>query len=88
MNKNDFLFTYGSWEVLEGWEVQVIPEVPRSLAGRTNRGKRIKIMHGCPFDGTAIQAHLPKRVGWPCPVRSALKRTPVQDFNSFSIMFY
>ena len=35
-----------------------------------------------------IQAHLPKRVGWPCPVRSALKRTPVQDFNYFSIMFY
>ena len=31
---------------------------------------------------------LPKRVEWPCPVRSALKRTPVQDFNSFSIMFY
>ena len=36
----------------------------------------------------AIQAHLPKRVGWPCLVRSALKRTPVQGFNSFSIMFY
>ena len=31
---------------------------------------------------------LPKWVGWLCPVRSALKRTPVQDFNSFSIMFY
>ena len=29
---------------------------------------------------------MPKRVG--CPVRSALKRTPVQDFNSFSILFY
>ena len=27
-------------------------------------------------------------LNWPCPVRSALKRTPVQDFNSFSIMFY
>ena len=24
---------------------------------------------------------------WPCPVMSALKRMPVQDFNSFSIMF-
>ena len=36
----------------------------------------------------AIQAHLPKRVGWPCTVRSALNRTPVQDFKSFSIMFY
>ena len=29
-----------------------------------------------------------KRVGWPCPVRSALKRTPIQDFNSFSMIFY
>ena len=27
-------------------------------------------------------------LNWPCPVRSALKRTPVQDFDSFSIMFY
>ena len=27
-------------------------------------------------------------MGWPCPFRSALKRTSVQDFNSFSIMFY
>ena len=24
---------------------------------------------------------------WPCPVKSALKRTPVQDFKSYSIMF-
>ena len=30
----------------------------------------------------------PKRGGWLCPVRSALNKTPVQDFNSFSIMFY
>ena len=27
-------------------------------------------------------------VGWLCPVRSTLKRTPVQDFKSVSIMFY
>ena len=27
-------------------------------------------------------------LNWPCPVRSALKRTPVQDFSSFPIMFY
>ena len=27
-------------------------------------------------------------MGWPCPVRSALNRTPVPDFDSFSIMFY
>ena len=39
------------------------------------------------LQGTEIQAHLPKRVGWLCPVRSALKRTPVEDLNSFSIMF-
>ena len=25
---------------------------------------------------------------WPCPLWSALKRKPMQDFNSFSIMFY
>ena len=27
-------------------------------------------------------------LNWLCPARSALKRTPVQDFNHFSIMFY
>ena len=56
--------------------------------------KRIKILHGLPFEGwpnmawpiQPISQFLPKRVGWPCPVRSALKRTPVQDFNSFSII--
>ena len=56
-------------------------------------GKRIEILHGCPFEGWPNRAwpfkpFLPKWVGWPCPVRSALKRTPVQDFNSFSILFY
>ena len=56
-------------------------------------GQRIKILHGCPFKGWPNRAwpskpFLPKRVGWPCPVRSALKRTPVHDFNSFSIIFY
>ena len=58
--------------------------------------KRIKILHSCPFEGwpnrawpiQPISRYLPKRVGWPCPVRSALKRTPVQDFNSFSISIY
>ena len=29
-----------------------------------------------------------KRVGCPWPVRSALKRTRMQDFGSFSIIFY
>ena len=28
-----------------------------------------------------------KGLGWQCPVRSVLKRTPEQDLNSFSIMF-
>ena len=59
-------------------------------------GKRIKILHGCPFEGwpnrtwpiQPISQFLPKRVGWPCPVSSAFKRTPVKDFNHFSIMFY
>ena len=27
----------------------------------------------------AIQAHLPKMEEWPCPVRSALKKTTVQN---------
>ena len=30
----------------------------------------------------------PTCFGWPCPVRPALKRTPVQDFNSSTVMFY
>ena len=56
-------------------------------------GKRIKILHGRPFEGWRNRAWpskpiLPKWVGWLCPVMSALKRTPLQDFNSFSIMFY
>ena len=34
-----------------------------------------------------LQAYLPKRVGWPFHVRSALKRIPVQDFNAFFMMF-
>ena len=55
--------------------------------------KRIKMLHGCPFEGRPNRVwpskpFLPKWVGWPCPVRSAPKRTPVQDFNSLSIMFY
>merc|ERR1712153_287243 len=40
------------------------------------------------FPNQPISRFLPKRVGWPCPVRSAHKRTPVQDFDSFSIMLY
>ena len=41
-----------------------------------------------PLPVQPISQFLPKRVGWPCPVRSALKRTHVQDFNYFPIMFY
>ena len=37
---------------------------------------------------TAIPPFLADGLEWPCPVRSALKRTPVQDFNSFPIIFY
>ena len=35
-----------------------------------------------------MKPSLSKSVGWPCPARLALKRTLVQDFNFFSIMFY
>ena len=36
----------------------------------------------------AIPPFLADGLGWPCYVRSDLKRTPLQDFNSFSIIFY
>ena len=58
--------------------------------------KRIEILHGCPFEGWPNRAQ-PSHpfwqksanwLNWPCSVRSALKRKPVQDFNSFSIMLY
>ena len=62
---------------------------------RNMNKKRIKILHGCPFESCpnwaqpiqSISQFLLKRLGWPCLVRSALKRTPVQNFNHFSIMF-
>ena len=60
---------------------------PILLCGANNEvehyGKRIKILHG-PNRAWLSKPFLPKRVGWPCPVRSALKRTAVLDFNSFS----
>ena len=58
-------------------------------------GEIVEIQHGCPFEGLANGAR-PSHLFWqkstdcpnlPCPVRSALKRTHMQDFNSFSIMF-
>jgi hypothetical protein len=61
-------------------------------------GKIINILHGVilradltgysQFSQSADFCQKGQRVGWPCPVRSALKRTSVQDFNSFSIIFY
>ena len=58
--------------------------------------KRIKILHGCLFEGRPNRARsshpfwkkFSDWLNWPCPVRSTLKRTLVQDVNSFSIMFY
>ena len=35
----------------------------------------------------AIPPFLAEGLGWLCPVMSALKRTPGEDFNHFSIMF-
>ena len=36
----------------------------------------------------AVPHFLADGFGWSYHVRSALRRTPVQDFNSFSIMYY
>lgn len=36
----------------------------------------------------AITPFLADGLGWPCPVRSALKRTPMQDFYHFPMIFY
>ena len=44
--------------------------------------KRIKILHGCPFQSWPNRAR-PFHPFW----QMALKRTPEQDFTSFSIMF-
>ena len=35
-----------------------------------------------------ISQFMPKRMGLPCLVKSALKRTSMQDFKYFSMMFY
>ena len=61
-----------------------------------NYRKIIEILHGRPFEGWPNRAppfylfwqKSADWLNWPCPVRSALKRTPVQDFYCFSIMFY
>ena len=59
-------------------------------------GKIIEILYGHPFEGWLNRAR-PSHpfwqkstdwLNWLCPIRSVLKGTPVQNFNSFSIMFY
>jgi hypothetical protein len=57
--------------------------------------KGIEILHGCPLRADLTGHGHPtlfcqKLADWPnwLSVRSALKRTPMQDFNSFSIIFY
>ena len=47
------------------------------------RGRRYVLRHPNPF-----WQKLADLLNWPCPFRSAIKRTHMQDFNSFSIMFY
>ena len=55
--------------------------------------KGIEILNWHPFEGWPTRARpthpfLQLLVGLPCPVKSALKRTLLQCFNSFSISFY
>ena len=58
--------------------------------------KRIEILHGHPFvcwPNRSCPSHLfwqklADWLKWPWSVRSAFKRTHMQDFNCFSIMFY
>ena len=59
-------------------------------------GKRIEILHercfvGWPNGSRPSHPFWQKSadwLNWPCTIRSALNRTPVQDFNSSSIIFY
>ena len=59
-------------------------------------GKRIEILHRRPLKGWPNRSR-PSHPFWQksadwlnglCPVRSALKRTSVQDFSSFCIIFH
>ena len=76
------------------WSITALINIDQLNKGIVEQyGKRIKILHRCPFKGWPNRARpshpfWQKGLEWPCPVRSALKRTPVQDFNSFSIIFY
>ena len=49
-------------------------------------GKRIKIVYRCPFEGARPSKPICQK-GWDGR-DLPFKRTPVQDFNFFSIMFY
>ena len=52
--------------------------------------KIIETLYGCPFEGwpNRVRPNWQKWLGWPCPVRSALKRTTVKGFIFFPKMFY
>ena len=62
---------------------------PILLCGANNEveyyGKRIIILHG-PNRAWLSRPFLSKWVGWPCPVRSVLKRTTVLDFILFQLI--
>ena len=48
----------------------------------------LNYMHGLNSAILAIFQKSADGLNWPCSVSSALNRTPVQDFNSFPMMFY
>ena len=74
MKRANFFLIFGIYNVKEHYGKMIIILL-RLPEGWPNRAWPIQ----------PINRSLPKRVGWPCPVRSALKRIPVQDFNSLSI---
>jgi hypothetical protein len=57
-------------------------------------GKRIRILHGCLFEGwsnraQAFEPFLPKKMGWPCPVRvrNILSLSPLVSFKTRELSF-
>ena len=63
-------------------------EVTIEYLGKISFDSKILYQHTFSYNGWPSKPFLPKRVGWLCPVRSAIKRTSLQDLNSFFIMFY
>ena len=63
-------------------------EVTIEYLGKISFDSKILYQHTFSYNGWPSKPFLPKRVGWLCPVRSAIKRTFLQDLNSFFIMFY